>query len=316
MTLGSLFSGGGGWELAGVSLGLVPRFGVELDPVVADHYVRVFGDLVCREDVTSLDFDALFPVRVLAASPPCQPTSKSGAQARARKRAAGLSDAALPGSLCDPTVGLRTVDAAATLLPRAVVIENSDAYLKTRVCAEIIAGLRDIGYTVDARVLDAADHGAPSSRRRTIIRAVRGPLRAWPETRARCSWLDAIRDLIAGLPVCALAPWQAEALRVNPAPAGVPLLIAGGNPARNSAGYVVWRTPDQPSWVIQKAPNVSGMRVVDAEGVVRRVSPRVVARLMGFPDTYPLPDDSSRALSLMGNAIPYPLACAILASVL
>jgi site-specific DNA-cytosine methylase len=41
-TIGSLFTGGGGWEAGAAEVGLRPLFGVEMDPAVAATMLRSF----------------------------------------------------------------------------------------------------------------------------------------------------------------------------------------------------------------------------------------------------------------------------------
>lgn len=305
-TIGSLFTGGGGWEAGAAELGIRPLFGVEMDLAVAAHYDYVFGRHMLVGSVTSVDYRRLPRVDVLVSSPPCQPTSNSGKKARALQRARGLvveDEDEAEGSFCDPRVGLSTVVAAEALRPGVVLVENSRAYINTPVAAQIMAGLRSLGYHVDARVLDASHYGVVSRRERTILRASLAPLPAWPQPVARPSWYDAIADLVPFLTRAELAPWQASGLAANPPPAGVPLLIAGGNPGRNKRGYIVHRTPDQAAWTTQKAKNTTGLRVVDANGVVRAMSSRAIARLQGFPDWYPMPASRALAIHILGNSV-------------
>ena len=318
-TIGSLFTGGGGWETGAAELGLRPLFGVEMDPAVAAHYDYVFGRHMIVGSVTDVDYGRLPRVDVLVSSFPCQPTSSSGKQARERQRARGFlvedQDEA-EGSFCDPRVGLSTVVAAEALRPSVVLVENSAAYLETPVAAQIMGSLGSLGYYVDARILDASHYGVVSGRKRTIIRASLRLLPAWPQPSARPSWYDAIADLVPGLARAELAPWQAGGLADNPPPAGVPLLIAGGNPSRNARGYIVHRTPDQAAWTTQKAKTTSGIRVIDANGVVRAMSTRAIARLQGFPDWYPMPASRSLAIHILGNSVAPTFAGTMLRSVL
>ena len=316
-TIGSLFTGGGGWEAGAAEVGLRPLFGVEMDPAVAAHYDHVFGRHMIVGSVTDVDYRRLPHVDVLVSSPPCQPTSSSGKQARERQRARGFiveeTDEA-EGSFCDPRVGLSTVVAAEAIRPRVVLVENSAAYIDTPVAAQIMGSLRSLGYHVDARVLDASHYGVVSGRRRTILRASLAPLPAWPQPVARPSWYDAIADLVPFLTRAELAPWQAGGLAANPPPAGVPLLIAGGNPGRNARGYIVHRTPDQAAWTTQKAKNTAGLRVIDANGVVRSMGTRAIARLQGFPDWYPMPASRSLAIHILGNSVAPTFAATMLRS--
>lgn len=316
-TMGSLFTGGGGWEAGAQEAGIVPVFGVEMDEAVAAHYASTFGPHVIVGSVTDVAWSKLQHVDVLTSSPPCQPTSNAGKQARALREVRGVvTDDEGEGSFCDPRVGLATLDAAKALTPSAVIVENSANYIGTEVFRRLREGLEALGYATSVKVLDAANYGVASGRERTILRAARSKVVSpWPRETPRVSWLSQIADLIPSMPPVYLAPWQAKALQDNPPPAGVPVLIAGGNPSRNAHGYVVHRTPEQTAWTTQKTKNTTGMRLRDANGTVRLMSKRAIARLQGFPDSYPLPESRTLAIHILGNSIPPRFARALLESV-
>lgn len=196
-----------------------------------------------------------------------------------------------------------------------VLLENNATYAQSAAFKTICQGLARRGFFVDHRVLRAEHYGVPSGRERLFLRASLGLLPPWPTPSDRpASWLDAIADLIPGLPVDELAPWQAKGLRDNPPPQGVPLLIAGGNVTRNANGRIVHRTPSQKAWTTQLAQNTGGMRVVDADGVPRLLSARAIARLQGFSDSYPIERLPRRkAIHVLGNSVPPLLASQLLA---
>ncbi|HVE45971.1 MAG TPA: DNA cytosine methyltransferase [Acidimicrobiales bacterium] len=108
---------------------------------------------------------------VLVGGPPCQGFSKN----RARRHVAGAF-------VDDPRnylfkEYLRFVE---ELRPRAIVIENVPELLikeQGRFATEIESRLGDLGYSMSAGVLNAADYGVPQRRRRAIILAARaGPI--------------------------------------------------------------------------------------------------------------------------------------------
>lgn len=316
-TFGSLFSGGGGWDAGAVIVGLRPVLAVEYEPWIADWHARVFGEHVLQASVADVDYGAVArqigPVDILASSPPCQATSRSGIAQKTRRARAGLPEP--EKAVCDPNAGVYTLDAVDALGCRVVLLENNATYLRSAAFKTICRGLEARGFLVDHRVLRAEHYGVPSGRERLFLRASRGLLPPWPEpSAAPASWLDAIADLLPDLPRDELAPWQARGLRDNPPPPGVPLLIAGGNVTRNARGYIVHRTPKQRAWTTQLAQNTGGMRVVDADGVPRLLSARAIARLQGFHDSYPIERlPRRRAIHILGNSVPPTLAAQLLA---
>lgn len=317
-TLGSLFSGGGGWDAGAQMVGLDPVFAVEYEPWIARWHAQVFGEHVWQASVADVDYRAVAkkigqPLGILVSSPPCQSTSKSGKAWKVRRELAGI--VARDTGVCDPTVGLSTLDAVDGLRPSVLFLENNEGYESGATFAAIVEGLRRRGAVVDHRVLKAEDYGVPSGRERLIMRAsFVGPLPPWPTKSKPVSWYEAIADLIPTMPPDPLVPWQLAGLAANPPPPGMPLLIAGGNPNRNKRGYVVHRLPHQKAWATQLSHNTSGMRVVDAAGVSRRITPRGIARLQGFPDSYPIEKLSrTEAIHVLGNSVPPLLAAQLLA---
>jgi len=207
------------------------------------------------------------------------------------------------------------------LQPSVVFLEEAPAYT-TRPSSpfkQIVEGLRRRGYAVDWKVLHIEDHGLPSGRERLFLRATKGSMPAWPAKRAPVSWFDAIGAMLPSLPVGKLAPWQKRHLDDwgMPLP-GEPLLITGGNKGARGSGsnkrYFVHRFPHELSWAIQKAKGMGSMRAIDADGVVRDVTPRAVSVLQGFPAWYPIEKlGKTRALDILGNSVPPLMAAQLLA---
>jgi DNA (cytosine-5)-methyltransferase 1 len=200
VTCGSLFSGGGGWEVGLVAAGLTPRWGIEIDPAAADTYERNLGAHVLRQSVLDVDPAHLAPVDVLLASPPC-----SGFSVARRK------DLGVHGT---EDLGLVVPRYVAALRPRVLLLENVVPYMQSDVFRAIVAGLHALGYLVDWQSVNAADVGVPQSRRRLILRAVRESLLPpWPATVPHVGWYAAIEDLLPTLPESRFAPWQLERLK-------------------------------------------------------------------------------------------------------
>lgn len=116
---------------------------------------------------------------ILDGSPPCEPFSSSG-----RRDATWGQEVAYSGTR-QRTDDLflefaRLVDETQ---PRVFVAENVEGLVKGRAKGyfkRILQALRDCGYTVEARLLDAAWLGVPQFRRRVIFVGVRNDLKADP----------------------------------------------------------------------------------------------------------------------------------------
>lgn len=308
MRVGSLFSGIGGWEFA-LGRNAVPSFAVEMDPDVAAAFAINHGIMPHVDDLRNVDARRLPGIDLLVASPPCPATSKA-------RKASSLRWA-------DSLAGLEILRFVRALQPWAVAIENSDLYIETAVCAQIVKELREERYNVEATVLDAADYGTPQRRHRTIIRAVDRTVALPPlppERRGR-SWSAALVDILPVLPVDpgGLVPWQRRNIDAIP-PTRYPVLVTGGNPPEyaNEDGYRrVWVDRDEPAPTLSKHQAIGGTRIMLSPTDIRKVTVAAFAVLSGFDkqvreNTLDLPEGRSRALDILGNMIPPPLAAAAL----
>ena len=140
-------------------------------------------------------------VDLVAGCPPCQPFSRAGRSKIRQLVEAGVRMRDDPRA----EMWLSFVTVVERLHPRAVLLENV-ADLATWDDGAVLTGfcetLRDLGYIVDARILDAFAHGVPQHRMRLFIVALRnsGPFR-WPEPSKEFNtlWM-AISDLPAAPP--------------------------------------------------------------------------------------------------------------------
>ena len=315
VTIGSLFSGGGGWDAGARELGVIPVFAVEMEPRIAAWHAYVFGGHTLTSSVADVVWSdvagKLGSVDFLASSPPCQNYTKSGAMQAALAAARGTVRG--DRSLCDPMIGLHTIKAVDALRPKVVFLEEAPAYA-TRPSSPfytIVEQLQNRDYTVDWTALRMQDYGLPSARERLFMRAsLAGTLPPWPASRARVTWYEAIRHLIPTMPLSELSPRQKRDLAAWGVPRrGEPLIVSGGQ--RGSIGrdetrkWFSHRGANEVSWAIQKAKGMGGMRVVDENGEVRQMTPRAVSLLVGFPASYPIEELArTRALDVLGNSVP------------
>lgn len=166
-----LFAGAGGLSLGFTAAGFDPVLAVEADADAAATYATAHpGTRLVVGDIAEHDFSPLRgTVDVVVGGPPCQPWSLGG----------------LRRGAADPRDGLpqfRRV--VAEVRPRAFVMENVAGLTRgaTRPAfEEAVVALADLGYVVDHRVLQAADHGVPQRRERCFVVGVRpGASFAWP----------------------------------------------------------------------------------------------------------------------------------------
>jgi DNA (cytosine-5)-methyltransferase 1 len=331
LTFGDLCSGGGGASLGAIAAGLTPVFAIEHDADIAACYRRNVGDHVIVGDVATVNIAALPRVDVLWGSFPCQDSSV----ARSKKLA--------PRS--DGNLALCVLDYARILRPAVIVMENVPPWRRTPVYRQVMSGLSALGYFVDGQLVDASRFGVPQTRRRCIVRAVLGGLvPALPAPSARIGWYAALKDLLPGLPESRFAPWQLK--RLGPlfqnalveqgnagrestiVPAAEPSVTVqawhGGRPAHMPRAFIVHnqisqstdapmvREADDPSLIV--TTNSGGrVRAWLTQGRVVALTPRCLARLQTFPDSYELPSNKALAGRIVGNAVPPELGRRILA---
>lgn len=77
MTLGSLFSGAGGFELAASRWGIQPVWASEIVPYAVSVTSARFPDMAHLGDITKMDGHSIPPVDVISGGSPCQDVSTS-----------------------------------------------------------------------------------------------------------------------------------------------------------------------------------------------------------------------------------------------
>ena len=261
-------------------------------------------------------------IDLVAGGPPCQPFSVAGHQ-RAHEDPRD----------CVPYF-TKAVD---TLRPRAFVMENVAGLALRRhrtYLATAIERLATLGYRVSAMVLDAADYGVPQHRKRLFVIGVRGkvPLRFPVPThglgaaKPHVASANAIRNAPKDLANRAIVTYAKNPV-LRPSPWDGMMVNGGGRPINL----------DEPSQTIPASAGGNRTHIVDETGVlveyhrylcnggvprsglvagVRRLTVAESAMLQGFPRDFRFSGGQSARYRQVGNAVPPPLAAAIVRSVL
>ena len=202
-TVVDVFSGAGGLSLGLEDVGFTVLVAADNDPFAVETHTAnlgglgYVGDLSSPEDfIDHLDGWGIETVDLVTGGVPCQPFSRAG-QSRIRELVgSGLR------SEDDPRAALwrSFIAVVERLSPRVVLIENVPdlpTWNDGAVLIDFFESLRELGYSVDARVLDCFGHGVPQHRARLFIVATRitAPF-LWPVASDRITTLrDAIGDL-------------------------------------------------------------------------------------------------------------------------
>jgi DNA (cytosine-5)-methyltransferase 1 len=200
-----LFAGAGGLSLGLQDAGFTMLLGADNDAHAARTHHHNIGGLSYTGDLSEttelrerLDAWGITcgTVDLVAGGVPCQPFSRAGKnRIRHLVRKGGRTEA-------DPRAELwiSFVEIIDHLRPRAVLLENvpdlamwDDGELFIGICEN----LRELGYRVDAKILDTFEYGVPQHRARLIVVALRDAFRfEWPTPLgARNTLRDAIGDL-------------------------------------------------------------------------------------------------------------------------
>jgi DNA (cytosine-5)-methyltransferase 1 len=215
-----LFAGAGGLSLGLHQAGFDVLVGADSDAWAMETHAANLPGLAWTGDLSeaseflqALDVWGIETVDLVAGGVPCQPFSRAGRPRIAKlvedgQRVAHDERADLWQSFIAVVERLR---------PRAVLVENVPDLPRWNDGSVLIGfqeSLGDLGYDVEARILDGFRFGVPQHRQRLILLGVAGGRRhVWPEPKEDLVLLeDAIRDL----PVIPRAQ-RAEELPYDPA---------------------------------------------------------------------------------------------------
>jgi len=245
ITIATLLSGGEGVGVGARAVGLQHLWGIEIDDGVA-QVARANGFNVLTADIFDVDPNTLERPDILHASPECQRASQA-----ANNRGETAQDRA---------IARRIVQFIEMLQPRVFTLENVWPYRHFESFGYILDSLTGMGYFVHYANLNAADFGVPQTRRRLILRAVRGGLvPCLPVPRPWTGWYEAIADLIVSLPESEFAPWQLK--RLPDALVGTVLVSQGISRDHKGGEYpMVTRNGGNPAFTVTANTNMVNMR--------------------------------------------------------
>lgn len=196
VTIATTHSGGEGVGVGARSAGLAHLWGIEFDERICE-VARANGFHSLCADVNSVGLRSLEPPDVLHSSPVCK--NASVAKAKRGEREGDIES------------GKSVVSFIRFLRPKIFTLENVWGYRKFEAFKLILDTLTELGYAWDVTHVNAADFGAPQTRKRLILRATRygkKVLPPYPAKEAWVGWYAAIEDLIPTLPESKFAPWQ------------------------------------------------------------------------------------------------------------
>lgn len=306
LTFVDLFCGCGGMSLGLQTAGMEGLAAVEYDAMACKTYRKNFDHPVAEGDITLAEtkqklYDIIDgrEVDVVCGGFPCQGFSTSG------KRNAD-----------DPRNRLfyEFVDVVRRVRPKVVIGENVNGILtmqKGEVVRSIIKEFEALGYTMDVKVLKAADYGVPQLRERVIFIGNRiGAFNWYPEPRLSESQYVSVREAIGDLvgksesiELCHVFARHSAEMKARMA-----VQKEGEGLYKNrkdSCRKLLW---DKPSPTVKD--NHGNCFVHSVEN--RSLTAREMARLQSFPDWFDFSEVAIKyQLRQIGNAVPPLMAKAI-----
>lgn len=288
-----LFAGIGGFHTAAKNNGGRCLFASEIDGYARSAYHANYG-MIPFGDITTLDTSDVPDHDLLCAGFPCQPFSIIGNRL-------GFED--MQGTLFFEIA--RILDAKR---PPMLVLENvKQLYTHNRrqTLQRIIEALEGLGYLVHCTILNALDYGVPQKRERVIIvgflnhgARFRWPPKSGPGKTLRDVLEDRVDQRHFASPDIRDKRRAAHQSRHHPA-------IWHENKSGNVSSH--------PFSCALRAGASYNYLLVNGE---RRLTPREMLRLQGFPDSFEIVCSDSQTRKQAGNAIPIPMIQAVIREVI
>lgn len=291
-----LFAGLGGFRIALESLGARCVYSNEWDIFAQKVYAENFGDIP-EGDITQVDENTIPDHDILCAGFPCQAFSISGKQD-------GFKD----------NRGTLFFDVARiiqTKKPKVVFMENVKNFV-THDNGDTLKVVRKtmekLGYTFYQKVLNAADYGIPQNRERVYMVCFRNDLKMdsfkYPKPFKLTYYVedflledeDILKDLYVDRPDTYFNGVKDNQYSNKPIRLGIVNKGGQGERIYSTKGTAITLSANGGGAFAK-----TGGYLVN--GKTRKLHPRECARIMGYPDTYKICENTNQAYKQLGNSV-------------
>lgn len=291
-----LFAGLGGFRIALESLGARCVYSNEWDIFAQKVYAENFGDIP-EGDITQVDENTIPDHDILCAGFPCQAFSISGKQD-------GFKDNR-------GTLFFDVARIVKTKKPNVVFMENVKNFV-THDNGDTLKVVRktmeELGYTFYQKVLNASDYGVPQNRERVYMVCFKNDLKMdsfkYPKPFKLTYYVedflledeDALKDLYVDRSDTYFNGVKDNQYSNKPIRLGI--VNKGGQGERI---YSIKGTAITLSANGGGAFAKTGGYLIN--GKIRKLHPRECARIMGYPDTYKICENTNQAYKQLGNSV-------------
>lgn len=198
------------------------------------------------------------------------------------------------------------------IMPRAVMLENVRGFLSPSFDEYrhfILSQIENLGYNVQIKLLNACDFGVPQLRPRVVIVGIRKEIKkdfTYPSgNKSQTKTVsDTLADLMGANGWLGLETWKKQATDIAPT-------IVGGS--KKHGGPDLGPARARKAWA-ELGINGAGIADYPPEKDfvgMPKLTPRMVARIQGFPDDWKIAEKKTKACRMIGNAFPPPVAKAV-----
>ena len=302
-----LFAGIGGFRVALEELGGKCVFTSEFDKEAQKTYLANFGEMPSG-DITKIDETEIPSHDILCAGFPCQPFSISGKQN-------GFNDKR--GVLFYEILRIATYKKTKVLFLENV--RNFEKHDNGKTLLTVVNSLKEIGYEVRFKVLNASYYGVPTSRERIYIIAIKKDLNYEKfEFPKPLNKKISLKDM---LEVSVEDKYYIDRsdIRLNQNTSQKPLInfsslapIRVGTIGNGGQGERIYCPNGHAITFSAYGGGVAaktGAYLIN--GKVRKLTPKECAKVMGFPNDFKIVVSDSQAYKQFGNSVAVPVVSEI-----